>query len=548
MAAWQQSKVKVRRFELVDMDTSQFFEIEIGPGQVRTRSGNIGLKGRSKLKSFVSKTDATEYAENLIAGKLEEGYAEANPNAKVKPLTITADRVLVGDYPKELRISGRLSAAYERRFGYYVHHSFSEEDYERARVKGRILPSDLHIEGSRSVETLYLPDYELDFRYVVIENLPNLRELHIESTLVSGRRSDRVDCQYWRASLNWLVCSNLPKLERIVIGGALGWLEVSGCHALTRLDLGHSPEIEHLEIVDCKSLDEVVVTNCRKLRSVLGFSTSEQVHLGVTRQIKKLQAGSKNDDSIYKRMTFTDLDRALHVINSAVRYISLNSLYEEREEKYCGGLEADPKFRKFSIRQCRFYETADDYGDEENYLLNVHTYFGDTKTWVSSTSSHRTPEDCLADAISWVSQVITFPKNLSVKGEFRRLRRYAEALWAKENRSASRRKPDPYFVAPDRTQKSELAMSVAKKHSPRRAPTDAKYTPSPELSEVVGDGPMTIEEARERFLKYVDRHRQRDGADRHVIHPDMTLLPIFGRMFPIRESMLNTLLRSHLFK
>jgi DNA ligase-1 len=66
-----------RHFELVDADSSKFWEIEVAGSEHTVRYGRIGTQGQEKKKAFSDPAAAAAAAAALIAEKLAKGYIES---------------------------------------------------------------------------------------------------------------------------------------------------------------------------------------------------------------------------------------------------------------------------------------------------------------------------------------------------------------------------------------------------------------------------------------------------------------------------------------
>ena len=66
----------IRRFELVEGNSSKFWEVSTNGAEVTVRFGRIGTNGQSQTKSLADATAAQRLAEKLIAEKTGKGYIE----------------------------------------------------------------------------------------------------------------------------------------------------------------------------------------------------------------------------------------------------------------------------------------------------------------------------------------------------------------------------------------------------------------------------------------------------------------------------------------
>lgn len=65
-----------RRFQLVDGDSSKFWEIEVRDREHTVRYGRVGTQGQAKTKQFADAAAAQAAADDLIAQKVDKGYVE----------------------------------------------------------------------------------------------------------------------------------------------------------------------------------------------------------------------------------------------------------------------------------------------------------------------------------------------------------------------------------------------------------------------------------------------------------------------------------------
>ncbi len=151
---------------------------------------------------------------------------------------------------------------------------------------------EIRIVESDSVECIHLPDGE--FSYVVIADLPNLKEIHAHGM-----------------GPTWMDCQTLPNLRTLVIDGGTRWLNVDQADNLSDIDVGKCEHLGHISIQHTPILSRVNIEHCRLLPSIQGMSTEDQDRLDLTRQMRAVQAMSKRDSTEYPRMTCTDIELVL---------------------------------------------------------------------------------------------------------------------------------------------------------------------------------------------------------------------------------------------
>lgn len=220
---------------------------------------------------------------------------------------IAKDGKLIGTYPKILDyrkirlIQVSLNLAVQEMIERY-RNMRSGESYEAQ--------PDIIFTGSADVEVIRLPCRWVGIDYALIENLPNLRELHID-----GRAAEYGQ----REEVQWLICRNLPALEVITIQGGVRWLQIEDASRLTKIDASKVSTLDHFSISGRHSLREINVSHCYKLRTIENLSPENLQSLKIDAQILANQKKSKRNGQIYKDMTFTDIDQVLANINHGFR-------------------------------------------------------------------------------------------------------------------------------------------------------------------------------------------------------------------------------------
>jgi hypothetical protein len=274
------------------------------------------------------------------------------------------------------------------------------EEHAAAESAGRPVQPNCFIAGDDTVEVLYLPADEVGLWYVVIENLPNLRELHV---CVREERRAR-----W-FNLKWLTCQNLPRLQRLTAQGALVWIDLLNMNALQRVDVTKCRRLDHFRIVNAPTLRRVNVRGCVKLRKIEGLNEGEQQRLGVDAQIQRMQAKSRRDRKLYRNMTYTDVDLVLGAINDGVKAACRNGDYSFDPQNVlgrCDGKEDDSAFEPFRFDLLRPLEAVYTGGTGEIYeyeSLNIHFDWNNGKEWCSHSIGNSSQEDCLKYALHWES-------------------------------------------------------------------------------------------------------------------------------------------------
>ena len=263
------------------------------------------------------------------------------------------------------------------------------KDYVQAAASGSFVKPVVCISNEIDVKVIYFP---LDWDYVVFDNLPSLEELHIGYG--GGPK------KYLFRNLQWMICRNLPNLKKITINcDLIRWLKIDGTESLQSIDLSKASAIDHLSILNAPSVEKIDIKGCKKLKMISGMDPDKQRELGVTDQIDDMQAKSKCDGTIYKDMTFTDIDHVLWTINYGVKIASLKGLFKGVAD-ICYGREDDPDFNSFSFHLLRPLEFVYTGGTGETYAYEVlcHDYFKG-KYGAYDSVGNSTQEDCLDYAL-----------------------------------------------------------------------------------------------------------------------------------------------------
>lgn len=270
---------------------------------------------------------------------------------------------------------------------------YGREDYAQAATSGGFVKPVVCISNEINVKIIYFP---LDWDYVVFDNLPNLEELHIGY----GNGSKK----YLFRNLQWMICRNLPNLKKITINcDLMRWLQIDGAESLQSIDLSKAGAIDFLSISNAPSVKEIDVKGCKKLKEASGMDQAKQSELGVTSQIDDMQAKSKCDGTLYKNMTFTDVEHVLWTINYGVKIASLKGLFQGDEDT-CYGREDDPDFNNFSFALLRPLEFVYTGGTGETYAYEVlcHDY-SNGQYGAYDSVGNGTQEDCLDYALHTLS-------------------------------------------------------------------------------------------------------------------------------------------------
>ena len=299
-----------------------------------------------------------------------------------KKLSLNAKQVLVGCYPRVLDLR---KYTFETEIFSHLH-----KEFELAYKEGRPPQPNISVSGSDSVEVIHFPGYGYD--YAVIENLPKLKELHVHQGEWGG------------GGPTWLICQNLPHLERIVIKGAgVRWLQLENVPALNLIDASGCEKLEYFSITRAPKLTTINLDGCRKLTKILDLSPVAQKRLGVAKQIAAVQQSSRRDLTIYGDMTFTDIDMVLANINLGTKLARRKGLYRSDEFDES---EKNTDFDQFEYCLLRPLEHVYTGGTGELYC---YEFMEANESGVFSSQGNHTPEDCLREALHHVVSDLVQP-------------------------------------------------------------------------------------------------------------------------------------------
>lgn len=303
----------------------------------------------------------------------------------IKP-KIDKGGTLKGPYPKYLSL---VDADFPTNIHIHTYKVFKD-----CQERGIPVPANLRIASDIHIEHLTVPNDAIGVDYIIVENLPNLR------TLVVGQNLGQSSL----GELQWLVLRNLPRLVSVKVIGPIRWLEIDSSESLESVCLSQCPNLDYLAISGCRRLSDLQIDGCLKLRKVLRIGLTRQKRLRLKEQIKANQDKSRLDGSIYKNMTFTDLDIAKRIINSGVK---IATRMGKLPEDFCYGQESNRKFRSFSYELLRPLEQVYTGGTGETYAYTslCHDYYEHQGVGIWNAMGYRTPEDCLEGFLSTAVQL-----------------------------------------------------------------------------------------------------------------------------------------------
>lgn len=251
---------------------------------------------------------------------------------------------------------------------------------------------EIKIVGSNSIESIHFSDNE--FSNVIIENLPNLKEIHAHGI-----------------GPTWMDCQNLPNLRKIIIDSGTRWLNVNQAVNLNDIDVGHCEHLGYLSIQHTPLLNRLSVAQCRLLPCIQGMSIEDQDRLELTKQIEAVQGISKRDSSKYPRMTFTDIDQVLMNIQRGQSI--LRSQFTDGDEVIYPP-EESPSYRYRLLDPGEKVYTG---GTGESYCYAFEQTTKETKgkriiTIVHQQIGIHEPEDAIGMAISSATSRLCIPRKI----------------------------------------------------------------------------------------------------------------------------------------
>lgn len=305
----------------------------------------------------------------------------ASTQARTVKLSLNAKQVLVGDYPAILDL---------RKYTFETEiftHSYKE--FNLAYKEGRPPQPNISISGSSSVEVLHLPGDAYD--YAVVENLPNLKELHVHQGGWAG------------GGLTWLICQNLPRLERIVAKGAcVKWLELENLPRLNSIDASGCDKLDYFSITKAPKIEVIKLDGCKKLSKIVGLGPTAQNRLGISKQIAAVQQSSRRDLKIYDDMTITDIEMVLTNINRGAKLAERRGPYRPSSHDV---LKDESDCDQFGFNLLRPLEYVQTGNTGESYCYE----FTEGDEHGVSSLGHHTPEDCLREALRSVASDLAQP-------------------------------------------------------------------------------------------------------------------------------------------
>ncbi len=408
---------------------------------------------------------------------------------KAKPLRLNSRSLLVGDYPAKLDL---------------VEHDLDPEvlmhmgkEFVKARKEGRLPRPNILIANNATVEIIDLSTPSFTCEYVALQNLPNLRELYVPAD----------------TSLQWLVCVDLPKLKKIEVKSDICWLQLEDVPSLEKVDAKDCARLDHFSIKNAPSLRTVNVSGCKKLKSIRDMDLATQKSLGVARQIKKCQQGSRKDGVIYEGMTYTDTDIVLQSINEGYKIAVAKGMVEE----YADHPPRSDEIPQYGFSLMRPLEYVYTGGTGELYTYDAQEIEDDC---VLSSMGQHTQEECLKQALrNVVAMGIRLPRN-QVASEDKVLAFFHRAVTGKSE-------PKNKAKTPKKTA-APVSKSTGEKTTDAKS-FDDKCQPSKALGLVIGDGLLSRTDAIKKIWEYIKKHGLQDKENARMINTDEKMFAIFGK-------------------
>lgn len=281
--------------------------------------------------------------------------------------------------------------------------------------------TNLRIADDTTIEILNFPNENDNYDFAVVENLPNLKELHIAARDVTPSKE-----KTW---LKWLICRNLPKLKKVVISGGLMWLEIDSAENLKLIDVGQCKKLEHFSVKSAPALEKIIIKNCRKLRCIADLDLATQERMGITKQINLIQSKSRYENSIYKDMTYRDVEALAHLINTKIKLAAEQGyLGEGKYSRLIGEGANAPAYTPFSFELLGPLEHVPTDGIDHlypsPYAFYESDYDGDRNAFGKNTQ-----ENCLKQMLNCASDLDSImptgerPKERDVLVFFSRLKK-----------------------------------------------------------------------------------------------------------------------------
>lgn len=326
---------------------------------------------------------------------LSFGGPLATVASKPREMMVNNRGCIFGDFQKHVEINSHLKKDISSTASNEIQGIIDDYEYNSRKIFHIDSAPQLLISNINKIESLIINVKYIGDSYLLIENLPHLKVLELYDDVK----------KFTSWGLKWLVCRNLPSLEKVVINCKLRWIEFEGVPELRSACLNGSKELAYLAILGKNNLESLDVIGCKHLREVVFSDPEKHERLNVSSKILDVQNKSRDIVKLSSSMTFTEVDKAFEVVNEGFKIAVRNNLLKKMDDgvDLCYGRENDPDFRPFSFRVLRPLEPVYTGGTGENYVFEQlsHDYLnGNYGVW-SSMGCH-SPEDCLKQSLQTI--------------------------------------------------------------------------------------------------------------------------------------------------
>ncbi len=255
----------------------------------------------------------------------------------------------------------------------------------------------LYITSDKNVKKIILPCSGVGIYFLFINDLPLLEEIHLTG-----------DSDEFYRGIRWISVKDVPSLKNMYLRGSVCRLEVVRATSLSDIDLSGCLDLDYFRIDDAPDSFRLNVLGCCKLREVVGLDEKYSFTSDLSRQIDFNQKTSRHDGMLYERMTFTDIDMVVEIINEGVKAASRRGLirYEDDDSimgrYYIGAY--DPQFKPYTFRVLEPLEPVYTGGTGETYsyvFIQRYVSSGDFSVEEEEGAGNHSPETCLSYMLHW---------------------------------------------------------------------------------------------------------------------------------------------------
>lgn len=353
-------------------------------------------KGTDSDRASISKR---KYLHEKIREKLLGfGGQIATAASKPREMMINHRGRIFGDFQKHTEINTYLDVDIASAVPDEIQKIFGKYEYCSRKFFCIDPAPEIRLSNINEIESLRINVKYIDDSYFLIEDLPHLKVLELHD--------DVTNFTSW--GLKWLVCRNLPSLEKVIINCKVRWLEFEGVPELRSACLNGSKELAYLSILGKNHLEDLDIIGCKHLREVVFSDPEKHEQLNVSSKILDVQNKSRDVVRLSNSMTFTEVDKAFEIVNEGFKLAVRKNLLKNMDDglNLCYGRENDPDFRPFSFLVLRPLEPVYTGGTGESYVFEQlsHDYLnGKYGVW-SSMGCH-SPEDCLKQSLETIIEL-----------------------------------------------------------------------------------------------------------------------------------------------